>query len=110
MTRTTSILILLLAAILEAGGDAFVRKGMHGAEPARRFALFISGACVLFAYAWLVNAPPWRFGSLLGLYVVFFFVIAQLMSWVVFGEPPSIAVMVGGGLIISGGVIIAIAQ
>jgi hypothetical protein len=29
MSRTNAILILLLAAILEAGGDAIMRSGLH---------------------------------------------------------------------------------
>jgi hypothetical protein len=29
MTRSTAILILLLAATLEAGGDAIIRVGLH---------------------------------------------------------------------------------
>ena len=33
-------------------------------------------AVVLFTYGLTVNAPPWNFGKLLGLYVVFFFIIA----------------------------------
>ena len=64
---------------------------------------------ILLAYGYTVNAPAWDFGSLLGLYVVFFFVIAQLTSWLVFGQPPTLAVIVGGGLITTGGFVIAMA-
>jgi small multidrug resistance family-3 protein len=35
-----------------------------------------------------VNAPPWDFGKLIGIYVVFFFSIAQLISWLVFKQIP----------------------
>jgi uncharacterized membrane protein len=42
--------------------------------------------------------------------VVFFFVIAQLMSWVLFDQPPSTSTMVGGALIIAGGVVLGIAN
>jgi len=35
--------------------------------------LFAIAAVVLFGYGWTVNAPPWDFGQLLGLYVVFSF-------------------------------------
>jgi small multidrug resistance family-3 protein len=104
MSRTTALLILLLAAILEAGGDAIVRTGLHASGTARTLA-FVAGAAVLFAYGWVVNSPPWDFGKLLGIYVVFFFVVAQLISWVFFKQQPGGAVLLGGLLILSGAVI-----
>jgi uncharacterized membrane protein len=107
--RGVSIAILFFAAVLEAGGDALVRKALHSHAPWSRLALFSVSAAILFAYGYTVNAPAWDFGKLLGLYVVFFFVVAQLMSWLIFGQPPSIAVMIGGGLITTGGFVIAIA-
>jgi small multidrug resistance family-3 protein len=107
--RSVSIAILLLAAVLEAGGDALVRKALHSHIQGTRFALFGVATVVLLAYGYTVNAPAWDFGKLLGLYVVFFFVIAQLMSWLVFGQPPTLAVIVGGSLIAVGGVVIAMA-
>jgi hypothetical protein len=76
----------------------------------QRAALFAVPGVVLFAYGWTVNAPPWDFGKLLGVYVVFFFVIAQLISWLAFKHTPSFAVLVGGALIIAGGVVIATAN
>jgi hypothetical protein len=77
MSRSTAIVILLLAASLEAGGDAIIRVGLHTNSTWHRYVLFPAAAAILFAYGWTVNAPPWDFGKLLGLYVVFFFVIAQ---------------------------------
>jgi len=110
MSRTTTVLILLLAAVLEAGGDAIVRYGLHRSSPFTRVAIFLVGAIVLFSYGITVNSPPWDFGRLLGLYVVFFFVVAQLLSWIVFQQRPSPAVLAGGALIILGGGVIAIFQ
>ncbi|MDE3103742.1 MAG: hypothetical protein KGK08_01085 [Acidobacteriota bacterium] len=107
MSRTTAILVLALAAALEAGGDALMRNGLHAHSQAARVALFAVAALVLFGYGWTVNAPPWDFGKLLGLYVVFFFVIAQLLSWLVFKQPPSGMVLLGGAFIVVGGVIIS---
>jgi drug/metabolite transporter superfamily protein YnfA len=108
MSRSTAILLLILAAALEAGGDAIIRAGLHSHSAAYRSALFMLGAVVLFAYGWTVNAPPWDFGRLLGLYVVFFFVFAQLLSWVVYKQVPSASVIVGGVLIIAGGLVISL--
>src|ERR1700729_443037 len=110
MSRGTAILILLAAATLEAVGDAVVRVGLHTNSAWHRYAMFTAAAVILFAYGWTVNAPPWDFGKLLGLYVVFFFVIAQLLSWLVFKQSPSTTILIGGLFIVTGGVIIAIAS
>ena len=108
--RALSIAVLFLAAVLEAGGDALVRKALHSQAWWLRLALFAVGGLILLAYGYAVNAPAWDFGSLLGLYVVFFFLVAQVMSWTLFGEQPSLAVMIGGGLITAGGCVIAVAR
>jgi drug/metabolite transporter superfamily protein YnfA len=107
MNRGTTVLILLLAAILEAGGDTVVRMALHRPSGAARVLTFVLGAALLFGYGYTVNAPAWDFGRLLGLYVVFFFVIAQALSWLVFKQTPSLAVICGGALIVSGGIVIA---
>jgi drug/metabolite transporter superfamily protein YnfA len=107
MTRTASLAILLLAAILEAGGDALVRSGLRAVGPTSRALLFLAGAVVLFAYGYLVNTPPWDFGRLLGIYVVLFFLVAQLISWAVFNQPPGRGVLIGGVFVVVGGLIMA---
>lgn len=109
MTRTTAIFVLLLAALLESGGDMFLRFGLRSSALWQRGLFFAVAAVVLFAYGWTVNRPPWDFGKLLGLYVVFFFVVAQVISWLAFEQPPSLQVLCGGGLIVAGGVVIALA-
>ncbi len=103
-----TLLLLFTAALLEAGGDALVRTGLHATNTMTRTLFFMLGAIVLFSYGYVVNAPPWDFGRLLGTYVVFFFVIAQMLSWLVFHQRPSTAVLVGGVFIIIGGVIISL--
>jgi small multidrug resistance family-3 protein len=64
-------------------------------------------AAVLFAYGWLVNRPPWSFGTLLGIYVVLFFVVSQVIAWAAFGERPTVAVWIGGGLVVTGGIVMS---
>ncbi len=110
MKHSAIISILLLAALLEAGGDALIRTGLKAGTAGSRLAFFAIGAIVLFLYGWTVNSPPWDFGRLLGLYVVFFFLIAQLISWLVFHQTPSMAVLIGGAFITAGGVIISLAS
>jgi hypothetical protein len=109
MTRLTSVLLLLLAATLEAGGDWAVRKGM-AAAPLWRFAWFLGGALILFAYGWTVNRPPWSFGELIGVYVVFFFLVAQAISYFLLKEPLPRPILYGGPLIVAGGLVIVLSK
>jgi small multidrug resistance family-3 protein len=102
--------ILFSAAVLEAGGDALVRMGLRAPASMARTLLFLTAAIVLFTYGYVVNVPNWDFGRLLGIYVVIFFVVAQLISWLAFRQPPNGAVLIGGAFIIAGGCIISIWQ
>src|SRR5437762_2546029 len=72
-----------------------------------RASLFLIGGLVLFTYGYVVNAPQWDFGRLLGVYVVFFFIVAQFISWLVFDQQPAGVVIVGGGFIVAGGIILS---
>ena len=109
MKLTTTLFVLLSAAVLEAGGDAVVRAGIHTSSVMVRTLLFVAGGLILFSYGWVVNAPPWDFGRLLGVYVVFFFLVAQIISWLAFAQRPGGAVWVGGVFIIIGGCVISLA-
>ena len=102
-----TLVLLLTAALLEAVGDALVRLGLHASTAIMRLALFALGALMLFSYGYIVNAPAWDFGRLLGLYVVFFFIVAQIISWTVFHQRPGTTLLIGGAFIIAGGIIIS---
>ena len=108
MSLPLSLLVLFIAALLEAGGDAIVRNGLKAPTVFSRTMFFLMGALVLFAYGYVVNAPPWDFGRLLGVYVVFFFIAAQLISLFLFQARPSVATLIGGAFIVVGGLIISI--
>src|SRR5215831_13083133 len=107
MSLPLSLLMLLIAALLEAGGDAIVRNGLKAPTLFSRAAFFLVGALVLFAYGYVVNAPPWDFGRLLGVYVVFFFIAAQIISVFLFHTRPSTSTLIGGAFIVLGGLIIS---
>jgi drug/metabolite transporter superfamily protein YnfA len=100
-----AFLILAAAAALEAGGDAIIRRGLHGESSWLRPGLIIAGGLVLTAYGVTVNLPPWDFGRLLGVYVALFFVVAQVINRVAFGIVPSAPVLLGGALILSGALV-----
>jgi drug/metabolite transporter superfamily protein YnfA len=108
MNAASAYLLLLLAAALEAGGDALVRLGLQSSAVGSRAAFFATGALVLFAYGLAVNGPPWDFGRLLGVYVTLFFLIAQILNLIVFGVRPPLPIYVGGSLIIAGGLLITL--
>jgi small multidrug resistance family-3 protein len=102
--------LLCLSAMLEAGGDALVRRGLHSLGWPARLGLLALGGCVLFAYGVVVNLPPWDFGRLLGVYVALFFVVAQAINLLFFGVAPSSPVLLGGALILAGGMVVAFWQ
>lgn len=110
MRYGVAMLFLFLAALLEAGGDAFMRAGIHSAALGRRALFFLAGCMVLAAYGYTVNTPPWNFGRLLGVYVTFFFVISQVIAWVGFGQKPTTGTLCGGALIVAGGLIVSLVK
>jgi len=110
MAKLTYLLILLVAAVLEAGGDALVRHGINSGNWPMRGLFFVLGALVLFAYGLTVNAPAWDFGRLLGVYVTLFFVVAQVINLVVFHMKPGLPILVGGTLIVAGGLVMTFWQ
>jgi len=108
MSRLAPLAILLAAAVLEAGGDALVRNGLQTPALTTRLTFFALGALVLFSYGYVVNKSAWDFGRLLGVYVVFFFLVAQAISWLVFNQRPTTPIAIGGALIVAGGVVMSL--
>lgn len=100
-----ALAILCVAAILEAGGDALVRTGLHS-PGLKRVVFMLIGGLVLAVYGVAVNAPAWDFGRLLGIYVVLFFLVAQLINFFFFHQKPGLPIVVGGALITAGGIVI----
>lgn len=94
-----TICLLIVSAMLESGGDAMVRAGLHG-----RSWLLVSGAASLVAYGVLVNQSRLAFGRLMGAYIVVFFLVSQLLSAVFFHQFPHRRTVLGGALMLAGGV------
>jgi hypothetical protein len=99
--------VLALAAFLEAYGDSFFQVSFYRSSGIGRVMAFVAGAVVLAAYGSVVNVPRWDFGKLLGVYVVLFFLMAQLLAKVRFGQSPTPPIYAGGALIVAGGMVIA---
>ncbi len=96
-----TLAILILAAALEVGGDALVRIGLRG--PAYWLA---AGGFVLFAYGVLVNLSGFDFNRLMGIYITVFFVVSQVISFILFKQIPDDRILLGGGFIVAGGLLI----
>jgi small multidrug resistance family-3 protein len=101
-----AFLVLCLAAFLEVSGDACFQSGLHQASSATRGMWFVAGGLVLATYGFFVNLPQWDFGKLLGMYVVLFFLIAQVVAKVRFHQSPTTPILAGGALIVAGGLVI----
>ena len=102
-----AFVLLILAALLEVFGDSLFQSGIYRSEGTARVLFFVSGSVVLVLYGFTVNSPPWDFGRLLGVYVVVFFLVAQVLAKIRFNQSPTMPIYVGGTLITTGGIIIA---
>jgi drug/metabolite transporter superfamily protein YnfA len=92
---------LILAALLEVGGDALIRIGLGG----RAYAI-AAGAVTLFVYGVLVNKSSLDFNRLMGVYIAIFFVVSQVISFILFRQIPDDRMLLGGGFIVAGGLLI----
>ncbi|MGO9452928.1 MAG: hypothetical protein ACLQDV_18105 [Candidatus Binataceae bacterium] len=93
--------ILIVASVLEVGGDALIRIGLQG--PIYSMA---AGAVTLFAYGVLVNKSGVDFNRLMGIYIAVFFLVSQVISFVLFKQIPDDRILLGGGFIVAGGMVI----
>jgi len=106
--RSGALALLAVAAFLEAYGDSCFQSGLYRTAGWTRWLAFAAGAASLAGYGLVVNAPRWEFGKLLGVYVVVFFLLAQILARVRFGQAPTTSIWLGGALIVAGGVVISV--
>jgi small multidrug resistance family-3 protein len=99
------VLLLLVATVLEASGDAIIRTGIFNHSGLTRIGLLSGGALLLFSYGSLLNLAPLDFGRVVGLYIATLFVVWQLINYAAFRSLPGLPILVGGSLIVVGGVI-----
>jgi len=98
---------LLAAALLEAGGDALLRKALLDRAGTARIAIFAAGAIALAAYGMVINLAPLEFGQVVGLYIATLFVMWQIINFAFFRELPTMPILAGGALIVAGGLIVS---
>src|ERR1700749_2416735 len=100
------IFFLLVATTLEVSGDAIVRMGIYNHAGAYRLGLFAAGMLLLFGYGAFLNLAPVEFGQVVGLYIATLFVVWQIINFAFFRTLPTLPILAGGTLIVSGGLII----
>jgi hypothetical protein len=101
-----TVVLLLIATILEVSGDAVVRTALYNHVGVARLGLFLAGTALLLGYGTFLNLAPLEFGQVVGLYLATLFVVWQVVNFVAFRALPTPPIAVGGSLIIAGGAVI----
>lgn len=99
-------IIFLLAALLEVGGDATIRRGLRGGG----LLYVLAGFVVLGSYGIVVNTVRLDFSKLLGVYVAFFALVSVLCGRYIFRESIPLSTWLGLVLIVVGGLVIQFGQ
>lgn len=97
-----SVFMLSIAAVLEVGGDALIRRGLHG----HSLLATALGFIVLGSYGIAVNLLQLDFSRLLGTYVAVFALAAVVFGRFVFDETIAPTTWLGLGLIGLGSLVI----
>ena len=95
-------LTFLIAAVLEVGGDAVVRKGLRSSG----LLTILTGCAMLALYGLVVNSVTWDFSRLLGVYVAFFALLSVFYGRFFFNEEVPASTWIGCALIAAGGLVI----
>ena len=101
------LLLLVIATILEVTGDAMIRKSLFEHQGLARIGLFLAGAAFLAGYGTFVNLAPLEFGKVVGFYIATLFVVWQVITFFAFRTLPTVPMMLGGALIVSGGLVVS---
>ncbi len=106
MNKLSMLGLLVIATTLESSGDAIVRLGLGHHTVVARIGLFAFGAVLLFGYGVFLNLAPVEFEKVVGLYIATLFIVWQIVNFLFFRHVPTLPVLVGGLLIVSGGCLV----
>jgi len=100
--RGLQLVVLVLAALFEVGGDALIRAGLRG----KGFVLIAIGFVILGSYGLVLNQLSTNFSKLLGVYVGLFAVVSVLFGKFLFQESIPLSTWLGLGVVLVGSLII----
>ncbi len=97
---------ILMATILEVAGDAIIRNSIYHYTGIVRIAFLLLGALLLLGYGIALNLAPVEFREVVGLYLATLFVVWQIGNYIAFKTVPTLPVIIGGMLIVTGGLMV----
>jgi small multidrug resistance family-3 protein len=106
MNQLATLGVLVLATTLESIGDATIRLGLGHHAGFARLGLFAFGAVMLFGYGVFLNLAPVDFEKVIGLYIGTLFIVWQIVNVLFFRHAPTLPILLGGLLIVSGGCLV----
>ena len=101
------LVFLIIATALEVSGDALIRKSLFEQAGMARLGLFVVGAALLAGYGTFLNLAPLEFGQVVGLYIATLFVMWQIINFLFFRSLPTLPILLGGVLIVTGGLMVS---
>jgi drug/metabolite transporter superfamily protein YnfA len=102
MSRLIQLLVLVVAALFEVGGDALIRAGLRG----KGYLLIAIGFAVLGSYGVVLNQIALDFSKLLGVYVGLFAAVSVLFGRFLFHEAIPTSTWLGLGVVLVGSAVI----
>ena len=102
MSRGVQLLVLVLAALFEVGGDALIRAGLRG----KGLGLIAAGFVILGSYGLVLNQISIDFSKLLGVYVGLFAIVSVLFGKFLFQEAVPLSTWLGLAIVLVGSVVI----
>ena len=100
--KLVQLLVLLLAALFEVGGDALIRAGLRG----NVHLLLAIGFVILGSYGVVLNQIAIDFSKLLGVYVGLFAAVSVIFGRFLFHEAIPNNVWLGVGIVLVGSAVI----
>ena len=102
MNRGVQVVVLVLAALFEVGGDALIRAGLRG----KGYLMIAIGFAMLGSYGIVLNQIQIDFSKLLGAYVGLFAAVSVLFGRFLFNETIPTSTWLGLGIVLVGSSVI----